>query len=136
VTPVVPPPPRRGAPRVALVIAIVISSLAVLGVLGIVGVGLWIKHKFDRDVSYEAQGTAKQIVVSYNDDDNPVWMRPEPVPPPWSKAFHSVMTTQAKLVVTKRTGDPGTVSCTIRIDGKVVASVTDDDIATCVEPED
>jgi hypothetical protein len=46
------------------------------------------------------------------------------------------MTTQAKLVVTKRTGDPGTVSCTIRIDGKVVASVTDDDIATCVEPED
>lgn len=106
-----------------------------LGVLGLVGFGLWIKHRFERDVTYEAGGTAKLVVVSYTDDDNPGWLRLDPVPPPWSKGFHTVMTRQSRVIVTKRADDPGTVTCTIRIDGKVVASAADDDIATCVEPD-
>jgi hypothetical protein len=137
---VVPPPRRRRRiPRLALVVIIGLVVLAVLVVGGIVAALIWVNHRFEREVTYEVSGTAKSVVIHYqgNSDQDQSQVDLDNVTLPWATGFHTkFMTAGARVSVARRIDDPGTLTCTLKIDGQVVATQTSADGAvTCVEPD-
>jgi hypothetical protein len=127
----------RRRSRLPLVLLIVVGVFGVLVVGGFVGVAVWAKDRFERDVSYELTGPAgAQVRISYVTDDDPGRGRPDPVGLPWSMTFHTWMTRQAWLTAGRPEGLVGPLTCTIRVDGQVVSTQTSaDSIVVCKEPE-
>jgi hypothetical protein len=138
---VVPPPQRRRRrrPRVVLIVIIGFVLLAVLVVGGIVAALVFVNHRYERDVIYEVSGTAKSVVISYqgNTDQDKSRERLDNVTLPWATGFHArFMTAKAMVGVSRKLNDPGTVTCTLKIDGQVVATQSSaDGSALCVEPD-
>jgi hypothetical protein len=137
---VVPPPQRpRRLSRVALIVIIGFAVLSLLVVVGIVGLLVWLNHRFERDVAYELTGTVKSVTINYrgNADQDQTDQRVENVSLPWAAGFHTkFMVANARVAAGAKVGDPGTLTCTLKIDGKVVDTQTSKDGAvTCAEPD-
>ncbi|WP_405058606.1 MmpS family protein [Kribbella sp. NBC_01505] len=128
-----PVPPRRRS-RLPFVVLILVGVFGLLIVGGFVGVYIWAKNNLERDVTYEVTGTVKQAGLVYTTEDNPGWGKQGPVAVPWSTSFHTWMTRSARVSAVVVEGEKGTVTCTVRIDGEVVATQTDDEVVVCLEP--
>ncbi|MFI5732844.1 MmpS family transport accessory protein [Kribbella sp. NPDC051587] len=123
--------------RLPYVVLAVVGVFGLLVVGGLVGMYFWAKNNLERDVSYELTGPpGAQVRISYVTDDDPGRGRPDPVALPWSMTFHSWMTRRAWLTAGRPEGLVGPLTCTIRIDGKVVSTQTSpDSIVVCKEPD-
>ncbi|MEV5961091.1 MmpS family transport accessory protein [Kribbella sp. NPDC051952] len=136
---VVPPPQRpRRLSRVALIVIIGFGVLSLLVVVGIVGLLVWLNHRFERNVAYEVSGTVQSVTINYrSDDQDQTERRVENVSLPWAAGFHTkFMTANARVIAAANAGDQGTLTCTLKIDGQVVATQTSKDGAVvCVEPD-
>jgi hypothetical protein len=139
-----PPPvasPRRLS-RLALTVIIGVGTLGFLFVAGFVGIAIWGHKKSERDIRYEVTGSATKVTVVYRADvDEHADTRDETVRGavlPWSTEYHTNwMVASARLQVLRDDSDPGTIGCTISVDGQVVARETSgekDLTIVCLEP--
>ena len=135
-----PPPPQKKSslPRPVLIAIITIATLGVLGIGAVFALLIWANDELERDISYEVSGTAKAVRIQYQDEEARQTL--DAVVPPWNKSFHTeFMTSRANVIASLPQGETGTLTCTLKINGKVVATATTTPttlgVVHCVEPE-
>lgn len=104
------------------------------------GYVVWAQRKISRDVSYQVTGTARPLQISYVPENDPYQRKAvEDGRLPWSMSFHTeTMTAKAGVAVTLAQEETGTATCTLRVDGKVVATETSNPnsrMVLCFEPD-
>ncbi|MEU4194314.1 MmpS family transport accessory protein [Kribbella sp. NPDC026611] len=128
--------------RVTLIVVVGVLTCGLLVVGGLVGYVVWAQRKVSRDISYEVTGTARPTQLSYAPkDDQHSRVTVEKPTLPWSVSFHTeTMLKVATVAVFLAEGETNTVTCTLRVDGKVVATETSTPgagrMVLCSEPDD
>jgi uncharacterized membrane protein len=125
--------------RLALIVVITVVACGVLVVGGVAGYVVWAQRKISRDVSYEVTGTARPKQISYVSKEDPYRQTTaESSTLPWSVRFHTeTLTAKAGVTVMLAEEETGTATCTLRVDGKVVATETSNSssrLVMCFEP--
>ena len=124
-----PPPPQKK--HTARNVILVLTGLAVLGLVGCVallgGIGNEIEKQDETEhtVVYKVTGTSKKAALTYTTDGGTTTEQANGVTLPWSKTIKVKGLFQVVQVMAQNEiGQRGKVTCTITYDGKQVKTAT------------